>query len=93
MWCVGKSDHLVTIGWGDFVVFRSQVGSSDNVVHVKVVVIVLCHIGDKHMRKLMLNLTHSRKCLRALCPCYVIVTDMPAFCFELEYASPLQSAA
>lgn len=47
MWCVGKSDHLVMIGWGDLVVFRSQVGSSNNVVHVKVVVIVLCHIGAK----------------------------------------------
>lgn len=50
MWCVGKSDHLVPIGRGDLVVFRSQVGSGNNVVHVKVVVIVLRETNKHHIR-------------------------------------------
>lgn len=41
MWCMGKSDNLVTIGRGDLVVLRSQVGGSNNVVHVEVAVVVL----------------------------------------------------
>lgn len=41
MWCAGKSDNLVAVGRGDLVVFRSQVGSGDDVVHVGVVVVVL----------------------------------------------------
>lgn len=43
MWCMGKSDNLETIGRGNLVVLRSQVGGSNNVVHVEVAVLVLSH--------------------------------------------------
>lgn len=39
--CSHETTHLVAICCGDVVVLRSQVGSSNNEVHVEVTVIVL----------------------------------------------------
>lgn len=74
MWCEGKSDNLVTIGWGDLVVFRSQVGGSNNVVHVEVVVLSYRrHISSLTVENVV-STQHD-------------IVNMPACCFELEYAS------
>lgn len=81
MWCEGKSDNLVTIGWGDLVVFRSQVGGGNNVVHVEVVVL-------SYRRDYISSLT-----VEHVVSTQHDIVNMPACCCELEYASLLLSAA
>lgn len=83
MWCEGKSDNLVTIGWGDLVVFRSQVGGSNDVIHVEVEVVVLSY------RRLYI----SSLTVENVISTQHDIVNMPACCFELEYASLLLSAA
>lgn len=89
MWCEGKSDNLVTIGGGDLVVFRSQVGGGNNVVHVEVVVLsyrrhYISSLTVEHVVSTQHDIVNMYK--------YNDV-NMPACCCELEYASLLLSAA